>query len=49
MMPELLELMDHHTEQARFGVTMCTRVYTMMFNGIAEEALEGIKRCPADI
>jgi hypothetical protein len=47
-MDELLELMDHHTEQARFGITMCTRIYTMMFNGVAAEALENIGSCLVD-
>ena len=44
-MDELLEMMDHHTEEARFGITMCTRIYTQMFNGIADEALAEIKNC----
>jgi hypothetical protein len=46
-MDELLELMDHHTEEARTGVTMCTRIYTGMFMGIAANALNEIKNCEA--
>lgn len=48
-MEELRELMDHHTEQAIFGVTMCTQAYTAMFNRIAAEALENIQNCSSDV
>jgi hypothetical protein len=34
-----------HTDQAITDVAMCTRIYTGMFNGIAREALAGIRSC----
>lgn len=46
-MDELNELMDHHTEQARMGVTFCTRIMTAQFNGLAANALLNIAKCDA--
>ena len=45
IMDELLELMDHHTEIAEFGVTMCTMMTTLQFDEIAAKALEDIETC----
>lgn len=44
-MDELVELMDHHTQLAIFGVTMCFRQTTAQFSTLAEAALEGATRC----
>lgn len=44
-MDELLELMDHHTQQAITGVTMSTTFYAARFENIAAQAMERIKQC----
>lgn len=44
-MDELLELMDHHTQQAIDGVTFCTRFYTQQFVDIAADAIDEISKC----
>lgn len=44
-MDELLELMDHHTQIAKDGVTFCTNIYTIQFRTIAANALDSISKC----
>jgi hypothetical protein len=36
------DLMDHHTEQAKTGVTMCTRIMTIQFSALANNAVDAV-------
>lgn len=44
-MDELEALMEHHIEQAEFGVTMCMRAMSAQFDRIVATAIETAEQC----
>jgi hypothetical protein len=44
-MDELEALMEHHIEQAEYGVSMCTRAMSRQFDGITQNARETAAQC----